>query len=205
MNLPNKITISRIVLTVVLIGTLLILDYVPGYDPILLGQGVTLTSVIALVVFLIASLTDFVDGYLARKWHQVTDLGKFLDPIADKMLVNSFLIYFCIPHFGMDTLTIPIFCVILMVVRDLVVDAMRFVAATKGAVVAANIFGKLKTVFQMVTLPFFFLNGWPFSYFDSSWGAFRITYILIYITTAMSVISGIIYVVQNRKVLTEVK
>lgn len=204
MNLPNKITISRIILTILLIATLIVLDYVPNFDPGHLGQGVTVTGIISLVIFLIASLTDALDGYLARKWHQVTDLGKFLDPIADKMLVNSFLIYFCVPHFGTG-LTIPIFCVILMIVRDLVVDALRFVAASKGAVVAANIFGKLKTVFQMVSLPFFFLNGWPFSYFDADWGYGRITYILMYITTAMSVISGIIYVVQNRHVIKEVK
>lgn len=90
-----------------------------------------------------------------------------------------------------------------MILRDLVVDTMRFVAASKGEVVAANIFGKLKTVFQMVAIPIVLLNGFPFSYFDVSWRNYglSIAEILIYLSTAMSVISGVIYVVQNAHVL----
>lgn len=204
-NLPTKITITRIALVVALLVLLFVFEILGqnGYQGIFLGDsGISLIHLIACVVFVIASATDALDGYLARKWHQVTDLGKFLDPIADKMLVNSLFIFLCVPSsFAPDQMVVPVFCVILMVLRDLVVDTMRFVAASKGQVVAANIFGKLKTVFQMVTIPLVLLNGWPFSLFDSSWGMFDITHLFIYLATLMSLVSGVIYVVQNRHVL----
>ena len=152
---------------------------------------------------MVAAATDAVDGFLARKWHQVTDLGKFLDPIADKMLVNSLLIFLCVPStFAFGQMTIPVFCVILMVLRDLVVDTMRFVAASKGEVVAANIFGKLKTVFQMVAIPVCLLNGFPLSYLGGP-ALYDGAHILIYLATLMSLVSGVIYVVENRHVLKE--
>ncbi len=206
-NLPTKITILRIVLVVALLVFLFVwaiggkfFGWVSPY----LGS-VPVVGLVAAIVFIVASATDALDGYLARSRNEVTDLGKFLDPIADKMLVNSCLIFFAISwEFSPNSLQIPAFCVILMVLRDLVVDTMRFVAASKGKVVAANIFGKLKTVFQMIAIPLVMLNGWPFSYFDLSWNPLcRISTMLIYIATAMSLISGIIYVVMNRHVLKE--
>lgn len=200
-NIPTKITILRIVLVALLFGTLIVLDFIPGLVIPTYGP-VNLVYLIATIVFAVASLTDFLDGYLARSWNMVTDLGKFLDPIADKLLVNASLLYLMLPHFGLDTLTIPFFCVVLMISRDLVVDAFRFIAASKGLVLGANIFGKMKTVFQMIAIPVVFLNGWPFSYFDSSWTPYlRIGTILIYLATFMSVLSGIIYVYSNRQIL----
>ena len=208
-NLPTKITILRIILVVALLiflGVWAIGGKCCGWVSPMLGP-VPLVGLISALVFIIASATDALDGYLARSRNEVTDLGKFLDPIADKMLVNSSLIFFAIAwEFNPGALQIPAFCVILMVLRDLVVDTMRFVAASKGKVVAANIFGKLKTVFQMVAVPLIMLNGWPFSYFDASWNPYcRIATILIYIATLMSLISGVIYVVVNRHVLKEDK
>ena len=206
-NIPTKITISRIVLIVALLLSLFvfwILNLTTGWVAPNLGDSpINLIYLISLIVFVIAAATDAVDGHLARKWNQVTDLGKFLDPIADKMLVNSMLIFLCIPWgFAPGQLTIPAFCVILMVVRDLIVDALRLLAVQKKVVIAANIFGKLKTVFQMVAIPFVLVNSWPFAYFDLTWAnELRIANILIYIATAMSVVSGIIYVYQNRAVL----
>lgn len=207
-NLPTKITIARIALVAVLLVFLAVftgLGQAGLYQDITLGDtGISLVYLIACLVFIIAASTDAVDGHLARKWNMVTDLGKFLDPIADKMLVNSMLIFLCVPStFAPGQLSVPVFCVILMILRDLVVDTMRFVAASKGEVVAANIFGKLKTVFQMVAIPIVLLNGFPFSYFDVSWRNYglSIAEILIYLSTAMSVISGVIYVVQNAHVL----
>ncbi|MBQ7249762.1 MAG: CDP-diacylglycerol--glycerol-3-phosphate 3-phosphatidyltransferase [Bacilli bacterium] len=204
MNIPTKITIVRIVAVVVLIAFLIVCSLLPadnGFRNIQLGNsGIYLVNFIAMIVFVIASATDAVDGHLARKWNQVTDLGKFLDPIADKMLVNTLLIYLIVPVGGVG---IPWFCVAFMVLRDLVVDTMRFIAASKGKVVAANIFGKLKTIFQMVAIPFVLLGGWPFTYFDAGWGFGRICLILIYIATAMSIISGVIYVKQNANILKE--
>ena len=97
-------------------------------------------------------------------------------------------------------------CVIILVVRDIVVDALRFIAAQKKVVIAANIFGKMKTVFEMVAISFVLLNGFPFNYFDASWPAgLHITDFIVYITTLMSLVSGIIYVVQNRKVFLDNK
>ncbi|HBX25129.1 MAG TPA: CDP-diacylglycerol--glycerol-3-phosphate 3-phosphatidyltransferase, partial [Firmicutes bacterium] len=142
------------------------------------------------------------------KWKQVTDLGKFLDPIADKMLVNGLLIFLIFPwNFAPNqNCLVPAFCVILMVIRDLVVDGLRFVAAKKNEVIAANIFGKAKTVAQMIAIPVVLLNGWPFCYFDASWPSYlNISSILVYIATLLSLLSGIIYVLQNKNVLKEKK
>lgn len=202
-NIPTKITCCRILIVALLFGALIVLDFIPDLSIPTYGP-VNLVYLIVCVVFIFASLTDFLDGYLARKWHQVTDLGKFLDPIADKLLVNASLLYLMLPHFGTDNLIIPFFCVLLMIARDLIVDAFRFIAAGKGLILAANIFGKAKTVLQMVAIPMIFLNGWPFSYFDASWSPYcRIAMIFVYMATLMSVISGIVYIISNRHVLKE--
>ena len=206
-NIPTKITLARIALVVGLLVYLFVCQVLGSLgerpDLILGNTGIHLTYLIACVVFVVAAATDAVDGYLARKWHQVTDLGKFLDPIADKMLVNSLLIFLCVPStFASGQMTIPVFCVILMVLRDLVVDTMRFVAASKGEVVAANIFGKLKTVFQMVAIPVCLLNGFPLSYLGGP-ALYDGAHILVYLATLMSLVSGVIYVVENRHVLKE--
>ncbi|MBO5528130.1 MAG: CDP-diacylglycerol--glycerol-3-phosphate 3-phosphatidyltransferase [Bacilli bacterium] len=202
-NIPTKITIARIVAVALLIVFLIICTLLPqdSFVHITLGDsGIHLVNLIACIIFILAAATDYLDGHLARKWNQVTTLGKFLDPIADKMLVNMMLIYLIIPIGGVG---IPWFCVAFMVLRDLVVDTMRFLAASKGKVVAANIFGKMKTVFQMVAIPFVLLGGWPFTYFDAGWGYGRICMIMIYIATVMSIISGIIYVKDNLHILKE--
>lgn len=207
MNIPTRITVARIALVVALLIGLFACTCIPNLDVSALQMdGVNLIYLIAMLVFVIAASTDFIDGYLARKWHQVTNLGKFLDPVADKMLVNSMLVFMIFPwgFLGEGQLLMPAFAVIVMVVRDLVVDAIRFIAAQRGIVVAANIFGKLKTVFQMIAIPLVLLNGWPFSYFDSSWPSYcRIAMIFVYIATFFSLLSGIIYVYQNRHVLKE--
>lgn len=209
-NIPTKITLVRIAAVALLIIFLIACSIIGQVDPgnafvsaTLGGSGIYVVNLIACVVFILASATDALDGHLARKWNQVTDLGKFLDPIADKMLVNTMLVYLCFP---VGAVRIPWFCVALMIIRDLVVDTMRLVAANKGVVVAANIFGKLKTVFQMVAIPFVLLGGWPFTYFDASWGDYgRICIILIYVATLMSIISGVIYLKDNFHVLKEEK
>ncbi len=207
-NIPTKITIARIVLTVLLIIGLFV-AYICGLngwqDKPLFEHGPYLVGLIAAIVFIIASATDAVDGHLARKWNQVTNLGKFLDPIADKMLVNSLLIFAAVPaSFAPNQMTIPWFCVVLMVVRDLIVDTMRLLAAKKNIVVAANIYGKLKTIFQMIAIPVILLNGFPFSFFDAAWHPLlRIGSWLIYLATAMSLISGFIYLKANAGILKE--
>ena len=208
-NIPTKITIARIVLILAMLVGLFVcyvLNLATGWvSPTLGDSHISLVYFICLIVFIVASLTDTLDGYLARKWHQVTDLGKFLDPVADKMLVNAMLVFLAVSWgFAPNQLAIPVFCVIIMIIRDLVVDALRFIAAEKKVVIAANIFGKLKTIFQMVAIPFVFLNSWPFSYFDANWiPELRIANILIYVATLMSLLSGVIYVIQNKGVLAQ--
>lgn len=207
MNLPTKITFSRIILVVLLVIALFVLSLIPNLNiPLIEGTSINLGFLIVCVVFLVASLTDWLDGYLARKNNQVTALGKFLDPIADKLLVNSMVIFLTAPSIFApyatgQVATISVWCAIVLVGRDIIVDALRFIAAQRNVVIAANIFGKAKTVLQMVAIIVVLLNGFPFSYFDASWPVgLHISDILVYLATLVSFISGVIYVIQNRHV-----
>lgn len=211
MNLPTKITFSRIIIIILMIIGLAVLQICSNFgfvSPMLGNSGINLVYFIVFVIFIVGSFTDFLDGYLARKNNQVTALGKFLDPVADKLLINSMIIFLTAPsiispYVTAPQLSIPVWCAIIFVARDIVVDALRFIAAQRNIVIAANIFGKMKTVLQMVAISFVLLNGWPFSYFDASWPAgLHITDFIVYIATAVSLLSGIIYVIQNRKVFS---
>jgi len=205
MNLPTKITFSRIIAIVVMLVALFVLWIIGKVNPNFVIPNIGNTGINWLylglfIFFVIASYTDHLDGKLARKNNQVTDLGKFLDPVADKLLINSMVIFLIVqPSYVQgNQVTFSLWCAILLVARDIVVDAIRFIAAQKGVVIAANIFGKLKTVLEMVAIAFVLLNSWPFSYFDQGW----VARIFVYLATLASVISGIIYVVQNRKVFS---
>lgn len=209
MNLPNKITISRIALIVVMIIGILVLACIPNFRVQPIGNSsVNPVYLVICIIFIIAALTDMLDGKIARKYNLVSDFGKFLDPIADKLLNDGIMIFLLVPQaYALEQrhdpvmLTVLLFCVVLMIGRDLVVDGLRLVAVRKNIVIAANIYGKMKTVFQMVAIPMLLLNDWPFLYFDSSWPqALQISNICFYIATIMSLVSGVIYVVQNRRV-----
>lgn len=211
MNLPTKITFSRIIAIVVMIITLLVLYFVGLANPEFVITDIPHTGINWLyfglfIFFVLASFTDFLDGHLARKNNQVTNLGKFLDPVADKLLVNSMVIFLIVPasyaHNGQ--INFSIWCAILLVARDIVVDALRFIAAQKGVVIAANIFGKMKTVLEMIAVSLVLLNGWPFIYFDAEWPV-RIADIFVYLCTAASLMSGIIYMKRYAYVLKENK
>ena len=212
MNLPTKITFSRIVATILLIIALFVLSLIPNLSlPVLGNTRINLIFLIIFVFFVIASYTDHLDGKLARKNNQVTDLGKFLDPVADKLLVSSMLIFLCstsfAPYNHEQVVFIPVWCVIIMVARDIVVDALRFIAAQKGTVIAANIFGKLKTVLQMVAIGAVLLNDFPFHYlYPNNFNPYlTVTAFLVYFATLVSFLSGVIYVYQNRKAFIEEK
>lgn len=210
MNLPTKITVCRIVAIIGMILTLFILNVIPGWQTIEIPTtGINVVFLIIFVFFVLASFTDYLDGHLARKNNQVTDLGKFLDPVADKLLVNSIVVFLTapsvfaryIPSDCYPLISFNVWCAILLVARDIVVDALRFIAASKGKVIAANIFGKLKTVFEMIAICAVLLNGFPFRYFDASWPTgLHIADFLVYIATLASIVSGVIYVYQNRAV-----
>ena len=214
MNLPNKITLSRIILICLMIVGMLVLAIVSAIlgdkfiAPNLGNSRINLVYFIICIVFIIAAATDFLDGHLARKMNLVTDFGKFLDPIADKLLNDATMIFLLVPQMYAPTqrsdsfmLTMLAICVIIMVARDLVVDAMRMIAVKNNVVVAANYFGKAKTVLQMIAIPMLLLNDWPFYFFDAKWpAALQVSNIFFYLATAMSLISGIIYLVQNKQV-----
>ena len=197
-----------------MIITLFVLSVIPGWQTIEIGNtGINLVFLIIFVFFVLASFTDYLDGHLARKNNQVTDLGKFLDPVADKLLINSLVIFLIAPSIfapyipgELHQVGFSVWCAIILVARDIVVDALRFIAASKGKVISANIFGKLKTVLEMVAIGVVLLNGFPFRYFDASWPAgLHIADFLVYLCTLASLLSGIIYVVQNRHVFKEDK
>ena len=212
MNTPTKITFARIIAIVLMIITLFVLSVVPNWQTIEIPTtGINLVFLIIFVFFVLASFTDYLDGHLARKNNQVTDLGKFLDPVADKLLINSLVIFLIAPSIfapyipgELHQVGFNVWCAIILVARDIVVDALRFIAANKGKVISANIFGKLKTVLEMVAIGVVLLNGFPFRYFDAGWPAgLHIADFLVYLCTLASLVSGIIYVVQNRHVFKE--
>ena len=204
MNLPNKITTFRMVMVIVLILLLTICGGLNFTGPYLWGNeetGVSLIRFIAFVLFIAASVSDFLDGYLARKLNLVTTYGKFMDPIADKLLVDSLLIFYALPinqeAFGFVGKTgIPLVFVVIMIARDLVVDAVRMIAMEKNIVIAASWFGKTKTVLQMVAISLVLLNNWPFVYLG--WNV-NVTNIISALAGIVSLASGIDYLVKSRE------
>lgn len=150
MNLPNKITVARILL----IPIMIIIPFF-GLDNIIFGN-VTLSNFIVLIIFLVASFTDFLDGYIARKNNLVTTFGKFLDPIADKLLVLAALIML------VEQGIVPAWIPVIIAAREFIVSGIRMLAAGEGNVIAASWLGKVKTVSQMVAIALAFLGSGAF-------------------------------------------
>lgn len=197
MNLPNKITMCRIVMAVIVLILLMFPYGSVGINmPIYKISNVTisLNYIIAGTLFVIASITDFLDGNIARKNNLVTDFGKVMDAIADKVLVNGVLII--LAYNGNIPLIIPV----VIITRDTVVDSIKMVAGKKGNVVAASIWGKLKTICMMVGLSLVMFSNLPFELIG-----FRLDYILLIIATILSIYSGIQYFVVNKKYFLEDK
>lgn len=212
-NIPNMLVIFRIALTIVIITLLLIpvehfkliyqLKSPFAKEGELNYTNVYLNQLLAGIFFIIACISDWLDGFLARRNNWVTDFGKLWDPIADKILINSVLI--CFAYWQM----IPVFIPIIMIARDVAVDADRMVAAKKNVVVAANIYGKLKTVMQMVAciVVFFFLNANyatitnPLMLLVNDerplwWGVQNLG---MFAAMALSILSGVIYFIEIHK------
>ena len=193
MNLPTKITVARLVLTVFIILLLCIPYSFLGFNfPVfdVNGVAVELHYVIAGVLFIIASVTDYLDGYLARKNNQVTDTGKMLDAIADKALVNPILIILASNDF------IPAIVPVIIVLRDILVNAIKMEAASKGKVVAAIKSGKLKTAAMMVGVSLVFFYNIPFEFIN-----IRVDLGLLYFACIMSVISAWQYFNLNKHII----
>ncbi len=180
MNLPNKLTLFRVILIPFFVFFLLA-PYFEGYG-----------NYIAVAIFIIASITDFLDGKIARKYNLVTNFGKFMDPLADKLLVSSALI--CLVALN----KIPAWIVIVIIAREFIISGFRLVAADNGVVIAASYWGKFKTAFQMVTVIVLILNipGEVFAVIGT---------VLIYISLVLTVISLIDYIAKNKDVLKDQK
>ncbi len=201
MNTPNKITITRFILTIILIAIMVFPYNSCNINiPYLGNTGFNVIDLVGCIIFIVASITDFIDGHLARKNNLVTDFGKFMDPLADKFLVNSSLIILAVQKSNL----LPVLIVVLMIGRDIAVDGIKLISAKKGRTVAANIYGKLKTVFQMIAIPVIFLNGFPFNYLLKE-NTYIIAIILASLACLMSLISGVIYIYQNRDMIKEAK
>ena len=181
MNLPNKLSCFRMILVpIVVIVWLLPLSLFPVFN---IGEVVlSLRNIIALIIFAIASFTDYLDGHIARKNNLITSFGKFIDPIADKLLTTTMFILFLAD--GM-IFSVP---VILMIARDIIVDGLRMNTAAKGVVVAAGILGKIKTVLQMFTIILILLNNLPFALIG-----IPVSNIMLWASAIVSVVSGIDY------------
>ena len=196
MNLPNKITVARIALTGIIIGILLFpFDAIGLSFPRLFINESIVVNVKYLVVgvlFIIASLTDFIDGRIARKRNLVTDLGKMLDAIADKILVDSVLIILSSSGF-----ISPVIAVII-IVRDIVVNAVKMAAGNAGKVVAASWTGKVKTTFQMVGITLTLFYNLPFELIN-----IRISDIMLIIACVLAIVSAIQYISANKKYISE--
>ncbi len=192
MNVPTKLTVLRIFLAVVVMVLLLFpFDMVGVEFPVVRTFiDLDLRYVIAGGIFLLASVTDFLDGYIARKYNLVTDRGKLLDSIADKILVNPILIIFAAEGY------LPALVPVVIVGRDIVVNEIKMEAASKGKVVAAISSGKVKTAAMMVGMTLMFFQNLPFEYYGV-----RIDLFFIYFATIMSLVSMIQYYSQNKKIL----
>lgn len=196
MNLPTKLTISRIIFTVLIIVLFLFPFHQMNFEfpmwTLNFKEVLEVDSryIIGGILFVIASLTDFLDGYIARKKGLVTDFGKFVDAIADKVLVNSVLIIFAVN--GVISPIIPV----VIIFRDTIVDSIRMLASKKGVVVAAGKAGKLKTACMMVGLTLVFFYNLPFEIWNID-----VATVLLVIATVLSIYSGIEYYYNNKKVL----
>ena len=220
MNTPNKITTARIVLGFIRI-LVFSLSFIPGSSSwapnrVIAGFhiGFSWIDLVCFVLFILAASTDARDGKIARKRGLVTDLGKFLDPFADKFLVDSaFILLACRTDFAGHYQVLPLL-VVLFVARDLARDGLRRTAAGKGKILAANIYGKVKTAIERGLIPVLVLNGFPFSLLNFNKGLdywrnyrFEYTYIITNVLTAIalffSLFSFVIYVSRNKEVLSE--
>ena len=177
MNLPNKLTTLRVIM-------------IPFFVFFLLWQnGENYTfRMIALALFIIASLTDLLDGKIARKYNLVTNFGKFMDPLADKLLVCSALI--CLIELN----ALPAWMVIIIISREFIISGLRLIASDNGVVIAASYWGKFKTTFQMVSVVLLILDIPALAF---------VTTICVWIALVLTIVSLVDYIYKNHKILTE--
>ena len=177
MNLPNKLTIFRVIL-------------IPFFIVALLVPGIPAGNWIALAIFIVASLTDLLDGKIARKYNLVTNFGKFMDPLADKLLVCSALI--CL----VELARIPSWMVVIIIAREFTISGFRLIAADNGVVIAASYWGKFKTTFQMIAVCLMIADIPALS---------LLTTVITWIAVILTVVSLVDYLVKNKDVMKDAK
>ena len=179
MNLPNKLTVLRVILVPFFVFFLLGADWIGSFSPY-----------IALIIFIVASLTDMLDGKIARKYNLITNFGKFMDPLADKLLVCSALICFVDMH------RMPTWVVLIIIAREFIISGFRLIASDNGVVIAASYWGKFKTTFQMVMICLMIANFPQLQI---------LTNIIMWIALILTVVSLIDYLVKNKDVMKNTK
>ena len=190
MNLPNKLTIFRMILIVPFVLLLLGGFHQWAWFTAIFGGILAYVDYIALAIFIIASLTDLLDGKIARKYNLVTNFGKFMDPLADKLLVCSAMI--CL----VEMKRIPAWVVIIIISREFIISGFRLIASDNGVVIAASYWGKFKTTFQMIMVCLMIANIERIS---------LLTDIIMWIALALTVSSLIDYIWKNRSVMAQTK
>ncbi|MBE6139978.1 MAG: CDP-diacylglycerol--glycerol-3-phosphate 3-phosphatidyltransferase [Firmicutes bacterium] len=196
MNLPNKITIGRLILSFIVLILLLMPWYSLGIEwPEYLVNNVLISSqyIVAGILFAVAAFTDFLDGYLARKLNQVTDFGKVADAIADKALVNGVLIIL-----ACNTADLNVIVPVVIITRDIIVDSLKMLSGNKGKVVAASKLGKLKTICMLLGITLIFFKNIPFEFIDLPVADF-----FIILGTIFSVVSACQYYYNIKDLLFE--
>ena len=194
MNLPNKLTIFRVILILPCVLLLLGGHHEWGWFRAIFGGIPEYVDYIALAIFIIASLTDLVDGKIARKYNMVTNFGKFMDPLADKLLVSAAMIAL------VDMGRIPAWIVIIIISREFIISGFRLIASDNHVVIAASYWGKFKTTFQMVMVCLMIANlGAKYEWMQI------LTDCIMWIALALTVISLIDYLVKNKDVMKDQK
>ncbi|MFS0782227.1 CDP-diacylglycerol--glycerol-3-phosphate 3-phosphatidyltransferase [Bacillus sp. 1P06AnD] len=192
MNIPNKITVSRICLIPVFVIIMLV-DFNWG-DISFADVTMPVTHLVGALIFIIASITDWVDGYYARKYNLVTNLGKFLDPLADKLLVSAALIVLVELNYAASWI------VIIIISREFAVTGLRLILAGTGEVVAANMLGKIKTWTQIIAVSALLLHNWPFAFID-----FPFATVALWVSMFFTIWSGWDYFALNKDVFKNSK
>ncbi|MBQ1785587.1 MAG: CDP-diacylglycerol--glycerol-3-phosphate 3-phosphatidyltransferase [Turicibacter sp.] len=193
MNLANKLTLLRIIL----IPFFIVCFYIPNLVVNTVSVNnylIPYANLLGLFIFLLAAITDFIDGYIARKYNMITDFGKFMDPLADKLLVTAALLIL------IENSLISGWVVFIILAREFIVTGFRTIAASKGVVIAAGWLGKIKTVVQFIMISTLLLLNYPFELFN--WPVDRI---FVALAVVLTLASGVEYIYKNLHIFGEAK
>lgn len=193
MTLSNKITLSR----VLLIPIMIIIILIPPLKNVKTILELSLGELLFGILFLIASFTDFLDGYLARKRNEVTTFGIFLDPVADKLLTLTAILYIIVFKTSYNWWWS---LVVIILFREFAIMALRTIAAKEDEVIAANVFGKIKTVLTMISIILILFNNFGL-YYLMGYDAHYVSDVMFYLAVLMTLISGVIYIYQNKSII----